>query len=164
MGYYNNWCDRCYVFVEATQVADLNKCNGCKQNSNDHLPPSKFKPGKFKPRNMYGNLNKKEEKNMIVTIIGSLRKKKEMDEIKSFFEKCGAVVNSPGDPEVQKKPLVDIQSTWIEKIEEADLIVAVPKDVALTANGDSKYILEFGESTSYEMAIARKFNKPILFG
>lgn len=156
---YDNWCDRCYVLVEATQVADLNKCNGCKQNSNDHLPPSKFKPG-----NMCGNLNKKEEKNMIVTIIGSLRKKKEMDEIKDFWEQCGAVVNSPGDPEVQKKPLVDIQSTWIEKIEEADLIVAVPKDVALTANGDSKYILEFGESTSYEMAIARKFNKPILFG
>ena len=151
MGYYDNWCNRCYVFVEATRVADLNKCNGCKQNSNDHLPPSKFKPG-----NMYGNLNKKEEKNMIVTIIGSLRKKKEMDEIKAFWEQCGAVVNSPGDPEVQKKPLVDIQSTWIEKIEEADLIVAVPKDVALTANGDSQYILE--------MAIARRFNKPILFG
>ena len=159
MGYYDNWCDRCYVFVEATQVADLNKCNGCKQNSNDHLPPSKFKAG-----NMYGGLNKKEEKNMIVTIIGSLRKKKEMDEIKAFWEQCGAVVNSPVDPEIQKEPLVDIQRTWIEKIEEADLIVAVPKDVALTANGDSKYILEFGESTSYEMAIARKFNKPILFG
>ena len=159
MGYYDNWCNRCYVFVEATQVADLNKCNGCKQNSNDHLPPSKFKPG-----NMYGNSNKKEEKNMIVTIIGSLRKKKEMDEIKAFWEQCGAVVNSPGDPEIQKEPLVDIQRTWIEKIEEADLIVAVPKDVALTANGDSKYILEFGESTSYEMAIARRFNKPILFG
>ena len=156
---YDNWCDRCYVLVEATQVADLNKCNGCKQNSNDYLPPSKFKAA-----NMYGGLNKKEEKNMIVTIIGSLRKKKEMDEIKAFWEQCGAIVNSPGDPELQKEPLVDIQRTWIEKIEEADLIVAVPKDVALTANGDSKYILEFGESTSYEMAIARKFNKPILFG
>ena len=117
------------------------------ENSNYHLPPSKFKAA-----------------NMVVTIIGSLTKKKEMDEIKAFWEQCGAVVNSPGDPEVQKKPLVDIQRTWIEKIEEADLIVAVPKDVALTANGDSQYILEFGESTSYEMAIARKFNKPILFG
>ena len=156
---YDNWCRRCYVLVEATQVADLNKCNGCKQNSNDHLPPSKFKAA-----NMYGSLNKKEEKNMVVTIIGSLRKKKEMDEIKAFLEKCGAIVNSPGDPELQKEPLVDIQRTWIEKIEEADLIVAVPKDVALTANGDSKYILEFGESTSYEMAIARRFNKPIFFG
>ena len=101
---------------------------------------------------------------MIVTIIGSLRKKKEMDEIKAFLEKCGAIVNSPGDPELQKKPLVDIQRTWIEKIEKADLIVAIPKDVALTAHGDDKYILEFGESTSYEMAIARRFDKPILFG
>lgn len=101
---------------------------------------------------------------MVVTIIGSLSNKKEMEEIKAFLERRGFKVNSPGDPEVQKKPLEDIQSTWIEKIEEADLIVAVPKDVALTANGDSKYILEFGESTSYEMAIARRFNKPILLG
>ena len=101
---------------------------------------------------------------MIVTIIGSLTKKKEMDKIKSFWVRHGAIVNSPEDPKVQKEPLVDIQRTWIKKIEEADLVVAVPKDVALTANGDSKYILEFGESTSYEMAIARRFNKPILFG
>ena len=156
---YDNWCYRCYNLARAAFVDDLNKCDGCKQNSNDRLPPSKFKPG-----NMYGDLNKKEEKNMIVTIIGSLRKKKEMNEIKAFLEKCGAIVNSPGDPELQKEPLINIQRTWIEKIEEADLIVAIPKDVALTANGDSKYILEFGESTSYEMAIARRFNKPILFG
>lgn len=101
---------------------------------------------------------------MIVTIIGSLTKKKEMDEIKAFWEDRGAVVNSPGDPEIQKEPLVDIQRTWIEKIEEADLIIAIPKNVAMTANGDSKYVLEFGESTSYEMAIARRFNKTILFG
>ena len=98
---------------------------------------------------------------MIVTIIGSLTKKKEMDEIKAFWEGRGAVVNSPGDPEIQKEPLVDIQRTWIE---EADFIIAIPKNVAMTANGDSKYVLEFGESTSYEMAIARRFNKPILFG
>ena len=156
---YDNWCYRCYNLVCAVDGDDLNKCNGCKQNSNDYFPPSKFKAA-----NMYGGLNKKEEKNMVVTIIGSLTKKKEMDEVKAFLEKCGAIVNSPGDPELQKEPLENIQRTWIEKIEEADLIVAVPKDVALTAHGDSKYILEFGESTSYEMAIARRFNKPILFG
>lgn len=153
---YNNWC---YCCRNITQAVDLNECNGCKQNANNHLPPSKFKPG-----NMYGCLNKKEEKNMVVTIIGSLTKKKEMDKIKAFLEKRGAIVNSPGDPELQKEPLVDIQGTWIEKIEKADLIVAIPKDVALTSHGDNKYILEFGESTSYEMAIARRFNKPILFG
>lgn len=111
---------------------------------------------------------------MIVTIIGSLTKKKEMDKIKAFWEQNGAIVNSPGDLEVQKKPLENIQRMWIERIEEADLIVAVPKDVTLMPNrdgkyilgfgGDSKYALEFGESTSYEIAIARRFNKPILFG
>lgn len=156
---YDNWCRCCHTLVDATGVADLNECNGCKQNSNNHLPPSKFKPG-----NICGGFNKKEEKNMIVTIIGSLTKKKEMDKIKAFLERRGAIVNSPGDPEIQKEPLVDIQGTWIKKIEEADLIVALPKTVAMTTNGDSKYILEFGESTSYEMAIARRFNKPILFG
>lgn len=156
---YNNWCYRCYNLAEATCVVDLNKCDGCKQNTNDHLPPSKFKAA-----NMYGDLNKKEEKNMVITIIGSLTRKKEMDEIKALLEVRGFVVNSPGDPEAQKEPLVDIQRRWIEKIEEADLIIAVPKSVAMTANGDSKYVLEFGESTSYEMAIARRFNKPILFG
>lgn len=151
-----NWCYSCYNF---NIFCDANECNGCKQNANDHLPPSKFKDA-----NIYGDLNKKEEKNMIVTIIGSLTKKKEMDEIKAFWEGRGAVVNSPGDPEIRKEPLIDIQRTWIEKIEEADLIIAIPKSVAMTANGDSKYVLEFGESTSYEMAIARRFNKPILFG
>lgn len=156
---YDNWCHHCCNLVCAVDGDDLNKCNGCKQNSNDHLPPSKFKAA-----NMYGDLNKKEEKSMVVTIIGSLIKKKEIDEIKAFWEGRGAVVNAPGDPEIRKEPLVDIQRIWIEKIEESDLIVAIPKGVAMTANGDSKYVLEFGESTSYEMAIARRFNKQILFG
>ena len=44
---YDNWYRRCYVLVEATQDADLNKCNGCKQNSNDHLPPIKIQSRKY---------------------------------------------------------------------------------------------------------------------
>lgn len=166
---YSSWCYCCYNLICTSPGFDLNRCNRCEQRSNNHLPPSKFKPG-----NICGGFNKKEEKNMIVTIIGSLTKKKEMDKIKAFWKRHGAVVNSPGDPEVQKEPLENIQRTWIEKIEEADLIVAVPKDVTLMPNrdgkyilgfgGDSKYALEFGESTSYEIAIARRFNKPILFG
>lgn len=151
---HSDWCYRCHNIIGG----DLNKCNGCKANANENIPPSKFISGN------YSDFLKKEKKSMIVTIIGSLTKKKEMDEIKAFWERSGAVVNSPGDPEVQKEPLVAIQRTWIEKIEEADLIVAVPKGVAMTANGDSKYVLEFGESTSYEMAIAKRFNKVILFG
>lgn len=100
---------------------------------------------------------------MVVTIIGSMTKKKEMDEIKALLERRGVVVNCPGDPEVQKEPLVAIHRTWIEKIEEADLIIAVPKEVAMTANGGNKYILEFGESTSYEIATASRFNIPVIF-
>lgn len=141
-------------------IRKTNGCEGCVGIVNIFRPDKDTPPSKFK--SIYKV--RKENKKMVVTIIGSLSNKKEMEEIKVFLEEEGFKVNSPGDPEIQKKPLVDIQSTRIEKIEEADLIVAVPKDVALTANGGSKYILEFGESTSYEMAIARKFNKPILFG
>lgn len=147
-------------FQICENIRKTNGCEGCVGIVNIFRPDKDTPPSKFK--SIYKV--RKENKKMVVTIIGRLSNEKEMEEIKAFWEQCGAVVNSPGDPEVQKKPLVDIQSTWIEKIEEADLIVAVPKDVALTANGDSKYILEFVESTSYEMAIARKFNKPILFG
>lgn len=68
---YGNWCHCCYNLVCAViDGDDLDKCNGCKQNSNDHLPPSNFKAA-----NIYGGFNKKEEKSMIVTIIGSLTKK-----------------------------------------------------------------------------------------
>lgn len=156
MAYDSWWCYTCYNLARAVDGDDLNKCNGCKQNSNDHLPPSNFEVG-----NMYGGFNKKERKNMIVTIIGSLTKKKEMDEIKAFLERHGAIVNSP---EVQKEPLENVYRTWIKKIEEADLIIAIPRNVNLTANEGNKYILEFGETTSYEIAIARRFNKPILVG
>lgn len=101
---------------------------------------------------------------MIVTIIGSLSRKKEMEEIQAFWESQGFQVNSPLDPELQMKPLLIIQSTWIEKIKEADFIVAVPKEARLFGDGDSRSNLTFGESTSYEMAIAYHFNKKILIG
>lgn len=108
--------------------------------------------------------NKKEKKNMIVTIVGSLTKKREMDKIKTCWEQRGAVVNSPGDPEIQKMALIDIQSNWIQKIEHSDLVIAIPKNVTMIEKSESQYILEFGESTSYEMAIAKRFNIPIMVG
>lgn len=145
------WCQHC----QRIQDGDADNCNGCRPNVlGFEYPNTKYIPMSIK----------KEEKNMVVTIIGSLTKKEEMSKIKSFWKRCGFTVNCPGDPGIQKNPLLDIQAMWIEKIEEADLIIAVPKSVAITANGDSKYILEFGESTSYEMAIARRFNKEIIIG
>lgn len=100
---------------------------------------------------------------MIVTIIGSLSKKEDMFKIKEFFEDRGHTVNCPADPELQKEPLLIIQQKWIRKIEEADLIVVVSKCIVLEGNGNAKHTLTLGESTSYELAIATRFQKQILF-
>lgn len=145
-----DWCKTCNAYI----CWNVTLCNRCQSFSGSKKPPTNYMPIKN------SDYLKKGGKSMVVTIIGSMTTKKEMDKIKAFWKRRGAVVNSP---EVQKEPLVDIQRTWIEKIEEADLIIAIPKGVAMTANGDSKYVLEFGESTSYEMAIAKRFNRPVLF-
>lgn len=83
-----------------------------------------------------------------------------MADAKAYFERFGHMVNCPADPNLQKKPLIMIQEEWIEKIKEADLIVVIPKNVSLVDNGESKMVFEFGESTSYEMAIAESLGKP----
>lgn len=46
------WCYRCYNFI----TGDANKCNGCKANENENIPPSKFMSNK------YSDFLKKEEK------------------------------------------------------------------------------------------------------
>lgn len=101
---------------------------------------------------------------MIITIIGSLSKFKEMEEAKEYFERFGHKVNCPTSPELQEMALIEIQKEWIKKIKEADLIVAVPKAVYLAEkSGQTQFVHEFGESTSYEMAIASELNKEIIF-
>lgn len=100
---------------------------------------------------------------MVVTIIGSLSKKDKMLKAKQFFESVGNTVNCPcDDPGREKMPLLTKQFTWIEKIEEADLVVAIPKYTKILGGGQTKHVLEFGESTSYELAIALRFNKQII--
>lgn len=143
------WCNTC----ERIRNGDSNNCDGCKSSTNpEHYPPSKY---------IHHLL--KEEKKMTVTIIGSLTTEEEMKDIKKYFEHLGFKVNCPGkDLDVQKQPLVDIYSAYIKKIEEADLIIAVPKKTAATADGGSEYIFQFGEATSYEIAIAKRFNKNIV--
>lgn len=105
----------------------------------------------------------KEEKSMIITIIGSLSNIHEMEVMKEYFERFGHKVNCPGDPELQKKSLFEIQSDYIAKIEQSDLIIAVPKNIMLEGDGGQKIAFEFGESTTYEMAIAYKFHKKVIF-
>lgn len=101
---------------------------------------------------------------MIVTIVGSMSRKEYMEEIKSCFKKMGFEVNSPVDDQLKKLPLLTIQKKWIEKIEEADFIIAVPKINKLENSGSASQMMTFGESTSYEIAIATRFGKPILIG
>lgn len=102
-------------------------------------------------------------KKMIITIIGSLSKRTEMNECKEYFERFGHRVNTPNDPELQKKSLYEIQCSWIQAIKEADLVVAIPKMISLAQSAKSDEVLEFGESTSYEMAIATEFEKRLIY-
>lgn len=98
---------------------------------------------------------------MTVTIIGSLSKAERMKLIKRFLETKGVDVNIPLEKEIQSLPIVQIQKKWIEKIKEADYIVAVPEDTTFDGNGSGEIKYLFGESTSYEMAIADEFHKPV---
>lgn len=130
---------------------DLNKCDGCRPTYQN--TPTKFKELK----------SEKEEKKMVVTIIGSLKKSDKMEECKKFFEAQGCKVYSPANREVQFQPLINIQGQWIKNIDAADLIVAIPKEKLLDQTaGVTRYVNEFGESTSYEMAIAISKRKPIM--
>lgn len=96
---------------------------------------------------------------MIVTIIGSYSNTDKMKECKEYWERFGHKVNCPCDPGRSAMALIAKRSNWIEKIEEADLVVAIPKEI----KGTSNYVLNFGESTSYEIAIALRFKKQIVF-
>lgn len=140
-------------------IRKVNGCEGCNGFINPLRPSENEPPTKFKP--IYKI--RKENKKMVITIIGSLKREREMQEVKKYFERFGHKVNCPGELELQSKPLIEIQKEWYEKIEEADLIVAIPKAVLLDGHGKSNFVLEFGESTSYEMAIASKLKKKIIF-
>lgn len=102
---------------------------------------------------------------MIITIIGSVTvNRDEMRKCKKFFEKLGYQVYIPiDDPEHEKLPLLEKQRRWINHIEESDLIVAVSKIRILDNCENVQLGIMFGESTSYEIAIAEKFQKPIIF-
>ena len=100
---------------------------------------------------------------MIVTIIGSYSRKEAMEKCKDFWEERGCIVNCPCDPEREHLSLFEKQSSWIERIKEANLVVAIPKIIVMMPNGASEYRLDIGESTSYELAIAHHFDKQVIF-
>lgn len=95
---------------------------------------------------------------MTITIIGSVGKSsEEMEFLKNkllnwFHFDDELVVRSPLDD--QEGQLIEIQRKFIKKIESADLVIVVSK---------SKDKLEFGESTSYEIALSSYFCIPVMF-
>lgn len=146
------WCSKCY----RTYTGNLNLCNLCQGIPDSDIPPTKFVKSPY--------LVREEEKKMIVTIIGSYSKVDKMKECKEFWERFGHKVYCPCDSTRDKYSLIEKQGEWIEKIKEADLVVAIEKEFYVSGEaGKTDYVLKFGESTSYEMAIALHFNKQIVF-
>lgn len=157
---FDHYCLFCQNLANIGDVSEA--CDGCKWGFDFKRGIEICVPTKFVPNLQWKNKNKEENK-MIITIVGSLKDIDTMTDVKKFFERFGHEVNCPGEKEIQEMSLFSIQSLWIEKIEEADLIVAIPKNLKLVDNGSSDIVMTFGESTSYEMSIALSKNKRIIF-
>ncbi len=104
---------------------------------------------------------------MEITIIGSLSRIDTMNEIENYLNSISfeeeIKVNNPANKDMQGLPLQMIQKMWIENIRRSDFIIAVPKILRLKPDsGETSYEVAFGESTSYELAIAEALEKPVL--
>lgn len=100
---------------------------------------------------------------MKITVIGSLSQAEIMKEISQWLEMQGNLVRTPADDNIQENALLNIQSLWIENIRKCDMIVAIPKSCEVDPEAEKTVLgYTFGESTSYELAIAMSMNKPIM--
>lgn len=136
MANFESYCTTC------TQITNgnANNCDGC--NPTDSGAPTKYV---------------KNEKKMVIIVIGSVKVSEiNIRTVAKYFEDFGHVVYTPLDEETKHLPLIAIQRLYIDKIKASDLIVVVPKKNIL-------YDVEIGESTSYEIAMAKYFGKPIVY-
>lgn len=155
----NPWCYKCHAYISG----NLNRCNGCHQVGENWDDACENRPSKFQ-LSPYIIRDRKEIEKMIVTVIGSTKaSREEMTACKNFFQRFGHEVHTPIDEGVQDRPLLAIQKLWIENICKSDLIVAIPKVRTSCFNAENKTYVEFGESTSYELAIADKFEKQVVY-
>lgn len=139
-------------------------CRNCTNYYNRPLDANKCDKCPYIHVEVYDSKNfHKEEKKMIVTIIGSLSKKADIIACKEYWERFGHKVNCPCDPEHEKLILINTQSLWINNIAESDLVVAIPKVIKMPECGETSLVYEFGECTSYEIAIAAWLNKHVIF-
>ena len=100
---------------------------------------------------------------MKVVVIGSINgTQHDMEAAVKFFERFEGI-ETVSALDLQDRPLIYTQRVMVQRIKEADLIVVVPKNrVCSDLPNETIYEVEFGESTSYEIAMAREFRKEIV--
>lgn len=105
---------------------------------------------------------------MKVVVVGSLSRERDILECKKYFENIGAEVITPLEHQ-QDGDLLQLMINYIGFIEEADLVVVTPKSIGSHLSvvdstlGAYSETLYFGESSTYEMAIAERFGKRCVY-
>lgn len=96
---------------------------------------------------------------MIITIIGSVKEnEKDMAIMKEFLSRLrNVVIYSPLDN--QNGTIYDLQRAYIDKIAESNLVIAISKP----RKCGGPWSLHFGESTTYELAMADFFGVPVIY-
>lgn len=86
---------------------------------------------------------------MRVCILASLSQKSDIETVANHYKKDGNLVDYPIP---SRKNRLSICLDYIYKIKNADIIVAIPKRDRT-----------FGDSVTYELAIAKYFDKPVVY-
>lgn len=84
------------------------------------------------------------------------------DFLKMIFKDCIGITDPISVNEEYGGKLTDCQRYYVDKIRYADLVIIIPKRLKENLAKNAME-WEMGESTSYEYAIAKHFNKPIQF-
>lgn len=97
-----------------------------------------------------------------VCILCSLSSKVICEKAVRTFENLGMSVHHPFLD--QNGSLCSIQRNYINAIDKADIILVIPKKSETNEQmaDMTSILMSFGESVSYEIAIARFFNKPVI--
>lgn len=100
---------------------------------------------------------------MEITVIGSVKQMEVINNVAEYFRQFHIKVNTPSDQ--NDRSLLTKQEHCIMDIGASDLVIAIPKSITEKTGKDIPRTileLEFGESTSYEIAIARKLGIPVI--
>ena len=111
---------------------------------------------------------------MKICIICSLSKEEECQKTTEVLKTMGFDVVNPFMFQ-EEYSLYSIQKEYLNQIESCDIVLAIPKYLVYNSSSGTPQkhritedftVMDFivGESTSYEIAYARKIGKPIIFG